>query len=55
MLVPSFFFVDPFGFSGFFTFMTRDINRFLGLPQVEIHLDVLYTTPEWREIYKMKE
>lgn len=64
-LAPSFFFIDPFGFSGvpfstikgilaiprteiFFTFMLRDINRFL----VERHLwsvfDELYGTNEWR-------
>jgi len=71
-IAPSFFFIDPFGFSGipfeavksilslprteiFFTFMGRDINRFLGLPQVERHLDVLYPTPEWRDIYKMDD
>lgn len=70
-ITPSFFFIDPFGFSGvpfeavkkilflqrteiFFTFMTRDINRFLGLPKVEKHLDALYPTSEWREIYKEK-
>jgi spore photoproduct lyase len=72
ILVPSFFFVDPFGFSGipfkiikkilsnprtevFFTFMIRDINRFLKIPKVEEHLDALYPTPEWQEIYKMKD
>jgi spore photoproduct lyase len=68
-IAPSFFFIDPFGFSGvpfeavknilcmpkteiFFTFMNRDINRFLESPQVEMHLDALYPTSEWREIYK---
>jgi len=71
-IAPSFFFIDPFGFSGvpfkvvknilslpkteiFFTFMIRDINRFLGLPQVERHLDALYPTPEWRQISKMED
>jgi len=71
-IAPSFFFIDPFGFSGvpfeavknilslprteiFFTFMSRDINRFLGLPQVERHLDALYPTPEWRDIYSMRD
>jgi len=66
-IAPSFFFIDPFGFSGvpfravknilslprteiFFTFMTRDINRFLELPQVEKHLDDLYPTSEWLKI-----
>jgi three-Cys-motif partner protein len=72
ILVPSFFFVDPFGFSGipfkiikkilsnprtevFFTFMIRDINRFLKIPKVEEHLDALYPTSEWQEIYKMDD
>ena len=70
-IVPSFFFIDPFGFSGvpfeaiknilslprteiFFTFMTRDINRFLELPQVEKHLNALYPTPEWKQIYQIQ-
>lgn len=69
-IAPSFFFIDPFGYSGipfetvsnilslprteiFFTFMTRDINRFLGTPQVEGILSELYPTQEWREIYKI--
>jgi len=39
----------------FFTFMTRDINRFLGLPQVEKHLEALYPISEWREIYKIRD
>ncbi|MCD6099866.1 MAG: three-Cys-motif partner protein TcmP [Candidatus Marinimicrobia bacterium] len=69
-IAPSFFFIDPFGFSGvpfeavknilslprteiFFTFMSRDINRFLELPQVEKHLDALYPTSEWREICRI--
>lgn len=68
---PSFFFIDPFGFSGvpfatvknilslprteiFFTFMTRDINRFLAVPHVERILDQLYPTPEWRQVYKLR-
>ena len=68
---PSFFFIDPFGFSGvpfatvknilslprteiFFTFMTRDINRFLAVPHVERILDQLYLTPEWRQVYKLR-
>jgi len=70
-IAPSFFFIDPFGFSGvpfeavkdilslprteiFFTFMTRDINRFLGLPQVEKHLNALYPTSEWKQIYQIQ-
>jgi len=71
-IAPSFFFIDPFGFSGvpfevvknilslprteiFFTFMSRDINRFLKLPQVEKHLEALYPTSEWREICKIRD
>ncbi|MCW3129953.1 MAG: three-Cys-motif partner protein TcmP [Methanophagales archaeon] len=71
-IAPSFFFIDPFGFSGipfetvksilslprteiFFTFMTRDINRFLAVPQVEKILDELYPIPEWRDIYKLRD
>jgi len=70
-IAPSFFFIDPFGFSGvpfkvikdilslprteiFLTFMTRDINRFLRLPQVEKHLNALYPTSEWRQIYQIR-
>jgi spore photoproduct lyase len=71
-IAPSFFFIDPFGFSGvpfeavknilsipkteiLFTFMSRDINRFLNLPHVEKHLNNLYPTSEWKEIYKIKD
>jgi len=70
-IAPSFFFIDPFGFSGvpfaaitdilslprteiFFSFMTRDINRFLGLHQVEKHLNTLYPTSEWQQIYQIQ-
>jgi len=70
-IAPSFFFIDPFGFSGvpfeavknilslprteiFFTFMTYYINRFLELPQVEKHLNALYPTPEWKQIYQIQ-
>ena len=38
----------------FFTFMTRDINRFLGLPQVETHLNALYPISEWQQIYQIQ-
>jgi len=58
-LVPSFFFIDPFGFTGvpfdiarrilasprtevFFTFMLRDVNRFLELPQLAGQMTELY-------------
>lgn len=71
-IAPSFFFIDPFGFSGvpfktvqnilslprtevFFTFMSRDINRFLCVPEVEDILDQLYPSSEWRTIYKIQD
>ena len=71
-IAPSFFFVDPFGFSGvpfptvknilslphteiFFTFMSRDINRFLAITEIETVLDTLYPTSEWRDIYKIRD
>lgn len=70
-IAPSFFFVDPFGFSGipfstvknilslphteiFFTFMSRDINRFLAISEIETILDTLYPTTEWRDIITMR-
>jgi three-Cys-motif partner protein len=66
-LAPSFFFIDPFGFSGipftivknilslqrteiFFTFMTRDISRFLEMPHIENTLDMFFPNPQWRQI-----
>lgn len=68
-IAPSFFFIDPFGFSGvpfstvknilslprtevFFTFMTRDINRFLDVEDAEQALEELFPIPEWRQIYQ---
>jgi len=68
-IAPSFFFIDPFGFSGvpfktiknilsaprtevFFTFMTRDISRFLEAEDAERSLEELFPIPEWREIYQ---
>lgn len=67
ILVPSFFFVDPFGFSGipftairkilenprtevFFTFMVRDVARFIQLPELEDILNKLFGTDKWRNI-----
>jgi spore photoproduct lyase len=67
ILVPSFFFVDPFGFSGipftaikkilenpktevFFTFMVRDIARFIQLPELENIFNKLFGTNKWRNI-----
>jgi three-Cys-motif partner protein len=66
-LVPSFFFIDPFGFTGvpfeivrrilasaktevFFTFMLRDVNRFLELPQLAGQLSVLFGGDNWRGV-----
>jgi len=67
ILDPSFFFVDPFGFSGipftvikkilenpktevFFTFMVRDITRFIQLPELEDIFNKLFGTNKWRNI-----
>jgi len=66
-LAPSFFFVDPFGFSGipfsvitrilskpktevFFTFMVRDIVRFIELPELEETFNCLFGTDKWKSI-----
>lgn len=66
VLIPSFFFVDPFGFSGipfevvkkilsnsktevFFTFMVRDIARFIEHPQLRDTFNVLFGIEEWKE------
>jgi spore photoproduct lyase len=67
VLIPSFFFVDPFGFSGipftiitrilsnpktevFFTFMVRDIARFIELPELENTYNTLFGTDNWKSI-----
>ena len=67
VLVPSFFFVDPFGFSGipfhiitrilsnpktevFFTFMVRDIARFIRLSELEETFNSLFGTEKWKGI-----
>lgn len=67
ILVPSFFFVDPFGFSGipfeiikkilsnprtevFFTFMVREITRFIENHELKNTLTTLFDTAEWKEI-----
>ncbi|HEY4673594.1 MAG TPA: three-Cys-motif partner protein TcmP [Nitrososphaerales archaeon] len=64
---PTFFFLDPFGFSGvpfemvkkilsvektevFFTFMSRDINRFLESRHHSQPLDQLFGTDEWKNM-----
>lgn len=66
-IAPTFFFIDPFGYSGvpfklieeilnlpkteiFFTFMTRDINRFLDLPDINKTLDELFGCKEWHNL-----
>ena len=67
LLVPSFFFIDPFGFTGvpfhvitrilsnpktevFFTFMVRDIARFIELPELEGIYKNLFVTDKWKGI-----
>jgi len=69
-LVPSFFFVDPFGFSGipfdivkrilrnpktevFFTFMVRDISRFIKHPKLRDTFSELFGTEEWKSVIKL--
>ena len=66
-LVPSFFFIDPFGFGGipfqvvtkilmepktevFFTFMGRDIARFLQLKELADTFNNLFGTSKWKDI-----
>jgi len=66
-IIPSFFFVDPFGFSGipfqvitrilanpktevFFTFMARDIARFIQLPELEDTVNSLFGTDRWKAV-----
>jgi len=65
-LAPSFFFIDPFGWSGvpfdlvkeimnlrrtevFFTFMVRDIARFLDYPPSHHTLTGLFGTDKWQQ------
>ena len=67
VLVPSFFFIDPFGFSDvpfsvvqkimanprtevFFTFMVRDIRRFLTRSPLEATFSDLFATDKWKDI-----
>jgi len=67
ILVPSFFFVDPFGFSGipfniitrilsnprtevFFTFMVRDIARFIQLKELGETFHSLFGTDKWKGV-----
>ena len=69
---PSFFFVDPFGFTGvpfriitrilsnpktevFFTFMVRDIARFIELPELEETFNELFVTDKWKTILKSSQ
>jgi spore photoproduct lyase len=72
ILAPSFFFVDPFGFSGipfdiirkilgnpktevFFTFMVRDISRFLQVPGLKDTFNTLFGTDRWKNILNSSE
>jgi len=72
VLVPSFFFIDPFGFSGvpfkivkkilsnpkteiFFTFMVRDINRFLSNEKLKKTFNELFGTDRWQEVLKTED
>lgn len=72
ILVPSFFFVDPFGFSGipfaivkkilsnsrtevFFTFMVRDIARFIEHPQLRDTFTELFGTEEWKSVIELSD
>jgi len=67
VLVPSFFFIDPFGFGGipfstiekilcnpktevFFTFIVRDIARFISVPELRHMFDTLFGTDKWKRI-----
>lgn len=70
ILAPSFFFVDPFGFSGipfnivrrilqnpstevFFTFMVRDISRFIKNPRLRDTFTKLFGTEEWKVLLQL--
>ena len=72
ILVPSFFFVDPFGFGGipfsiiekilsnpktevFFTFMVRDIARFIEHPQLRDTFTELFGTEEWKNLIQLAD
>ena len=72
ILVPSFFFVDPFGFGGipfriiqrilsnpktevFFTFMVRDMARFIEHPQLRKTFTGLFGTDEWKNVIQLSD
>lgn len=72
ILVPSFFFVDPFGFSGipfaviqkilskpktevFFTFMVRDMSRFIEHPQLRKTFTELFGAEEWKNVLQLSD
>lgn len=72
ILIPSFFFVDPLGFSGipfniitrilsnpktevFFTFMVRDIARFIQLPELEETFNYMFGTPKWKNVLESSQ
>jgi len=71
-VVPLFFFVDPFGFSGvpfsmvkrilskqktemFFTFMVRDIARFIEHPNLRNTFTDLFGTEEWKDVINLPD
>jgi len=71
-LVPLFFFIDPFGFTGvpftmvknilskpktevFFTFMVRDMARFIDHPQLKSTFTELFGTEEWKNLIKLPD
>jgi three-Cys-motif partner protein len=69
-IAPTFFFVDPFGFSIkrltlerimktpkseiFFNFMFNGVNRFLELPQFEPIFDELFGTQDWKSLCSLE-
>lgn len=72
ILAPSFFFVDPFGFSGipfriimrilsnpktevFFTFMVRDIARFIKHLQLKDTFTGLFDSEEWKDVMNLPD
>ena len=70
-VVPLFFFIDPFGFTGvpftmvknilskpktevFFTFMVRDMARFIEHPHLRNTFTDLFGTEEWRDLIQIR-
>jgi hypothetical protein len=71
-LIPSFFFIDPFGFTGipfdivkrilsnpkteiFFTFMVRDIARFIECTTLKQTFTRLFAANEWKKIMELPD